>query len=659
MGSDLEFIPGDVGDAPLNNYFLEHGFQWLSGIQESFWNAPFFYPEPNVMTFSDNFLGTLPFYSAFRFSGFDREKSFQFWIITIFILNYIFCFWVLRRFKISSTGSSAGAFIFTFSLPVIAQLSHIQLLPRFMVPLAFYFTWRYLKKPDLKLLTGLCLSIIWQFYCTIYIGYFLVLALTAFVISCAIINAKDYRWREVLWISKSIFVYRTVIITVSCLILTPLLLPYYKASLEYGLRGWGQISTMLPRVQSFLLPVNGTLIWSRFRIMGDALPMAWEHEIFMGAFPWLAAFIAILGILRKDKDEISKIGGTVAISILLILLSVLYWNGFSFYKLITIVPGAKAIRAVTRIMLVLSFPFAIAAGALFTTFEDIISKKKLRYLSPVFSVILLSILVADQYVTAHTQPRYSKMDSQSRSRAIADEVLKRNPSAKVFAYMPPKDVYQPYTVHMYAMLASQSIHVPTINGYSGGLPKNYELHINYDKPWALKLWMTYTNERYGKPQSPTEGLFDGLVIIGVEDDNIENHSVTIAREAMVDDGFKAEISPASKEIKVKIHDSTILPVKITNKSRLTWPALGDFDEANKISLSYRWLSLDGEEIEWYNTRFPLHYDLLPSETMTLNVDIKAPSEPGVYIAEFDLVQEHVSWFAKKGSKTARVVVRTE
>ncbi len=76
MHFDLSFIPGDIGDARLNNYFLEHGYKWLTGQVESFWNAPFFYPTIRTMSLSDNHLGVLPIYALFRFLHFDRETSY-------------------------------------------------------------------------------------------------------------------------------------------------------------------------------------------------------------------------------------------------------------------------------------------------------------------------------------------------------------------------------------------------------------------------------------------------------------------------------------------------------------------------------------------------------------------------------------------------------
>ena len=51
FGVSFEFLPGDLGDARLNNYILEHFFRWVHGWTASYWNAPFFYPSPFTIAF--------------------------------------------------------------------------------------------------------------------------------------------------------------------------------------------------------------------------------------------------------------------------------------------------------------------------------------------------------------------------------------------------------------------------------------------------------------------------------------------------------------------------------------------------------------------------------------------------------------------------------
>jgi hypothetical protein len=53
-------------------------------------------------------------------------------------------------------------------------------------------------------------------------------------------------------------------------------------------------------------------------------------------------------------------------------------------------------------------------------------------------------------------------------------------------------------------------------------------------------------------------------------------------------------------------------------------------------------------------RVPLPRDVAPGETLALDVSFKAPSEAGRYVVELDMVDEGITWFAARGSQTARV-----
>ena len=66
LGYDLSFVPGDLGDSRFNMYVLEHFYRYIGGVQKDFWSAPFFYPFPYTMAFSENHIGTGIIYSFFR-----------------------------------------------------------------------------------------------------------------------------------------------------------------------------------------------------------------------------------------------------------------------------------------------------------------------------------------------------------------------------------------------------------------------------------------------------------------------------------------------------------------------------------------------------------------------------------------------------------------
>ena len=518
MHFNFSAIPGDLGDARLNNYVLEHGYKWINGHVTSFWNAPFFYPATQVTSFADNHLGTLPIYSFFRLFNFDRETSYQLWFLAIFTLNYFCCIWVLRKMSINAVGSAAGAYVFAFSLPVIARIGHSQLLPRFMIPFAFYYAWQYFEKGDSKEFALACLAVVIQFYCSIYMGFFLVLGLLALLLAFIYIQNNRSVLLEIVWGSYQRIVFRIIIISLSALSLLPLIIPYYRTSLEYGMRSWAEIATMLPRVSSYFYPADGSYLWDWLSAMGRTLPMAHEHQIFIGVIPLLTFVLMPVYYFRHCNDPLVKKGMTAFIATaLLIILTLNVVGNYSLYEFALFLPGLKAIRAVTRIILMLLFPLAVILGL----FIHSISENRRLQSHPIAKIILsfvaMFVLVLDQNVTVGGFATYPKLASQQRSTHIEKLVLQKGSEIRVFAYMPDKSSDPPYVVHLDAMMAAQNLNMATVNGYSGFYPKYYDdFYNNFDQCYSLLKWENLSTKRYGVDYQSNVRV-NNIIIIGRED----------------------------------------------------------------------------------------------------------------------------------------------
>jgi hypothetical protein len=163
-------IPGGLDDARFNMYVLEHGYRWLTGLDKLFWSAPFFFPAQNVITYSDNDLGSVLFYSVFRVLGVGRETAFQWWGITLFTLNYFVTWMVLRRQRFHPVGAIAAAYLFTFPYIMGIRIGCFQLAPRFMVPVAFWMASRFLETGKEKYLHWFLAACAYRIYLRIYIG---------------------------------------------------------------------------------------------------------------------------------------------------------------------------------------------------------------------------------------------------------------------------------------------------------------------------------------------------------------------------------------------------------------------------------------------------------------------------------------------------------
>jgi hypothetical protein len=85
-----------------------------------------------------------------------------------------------------------------------------------------------------------------------------------------------------------------------------------------------------------------------------------------------------------------------------------------------------------------------------------------------------------------------------------------------------------------------------------------------------------------------------------------------------------------------------VPVTLANTGRLTW----DSGATPPILLSYHWLPADGEGfVAFEGDRTAFASPIPPGSTVTLDVRVRAPEQPGRYRLEWDLVQEGRLWFS--------------
>ena len=173
----FEFFPGDLADGRFNLYIIEHAWKWMTFQVDDFWNAPFMWPEPDVITYSDNLLGTAPFFGLFRIFGATRETAFQWWFITLSILNYACAYLFIHRvFKKPLCGcpwSDGLCLLYGFAIPVGPRSN----LSAVCHSLAFYFGMGFLDNLDPKYFFGALLLMVYEIYCGIYNGFLLVVPL--------------------------------------------------------------------------------------------------------------------------------------------------------------------------------------------------------------------------------------------------------------------------------------------------------------------------------------------------------------------------------------------------------------------------------------------------------------------------------------------------
>ncbi|MGH9967889.1 MAG: hypothetical protein ACREBG_08690 [Pyrinomonadaceae bacterium] len=127
-----------------------------------------------------------------------------------------------------------------------------------------------------------------------------------------------------------------------------------------------------------------------------------------------------------------------------------------------------------------------------------------------------------------------------------------------------------------------------------------------------------------------------------------------------DDAFNAVITLPNTPARLQAGRKKTIRVIVRNASDYLWPAHGEPNGKFFLNVGNAWLFAGTHElINNLDGRTTIPHDVYPGEEIELPLAITAPSTPGEYVLEIDMVQEGVCWFKDKGSTPFRTRVRVE
>ncbi len=454
FGWNFTMLPGSE-DTIFNSIILEHGYQWLGGLQPSFWDAPFFHPAPNALAYSDSHLGNLPIFVLLR-SFMPLFPAVGAWIISQLILNFSCCVWVMRRWGFPAVAAAAGAYVFTFALPVTAQFGHIQLLPRFAGIIAAYFLKRFWDSYETSAFIGFIFFILWQFACSIYLGAMFTMLLLLYLATRIVMEGKKQSWRRLCYGRYyGDFIARLAALAVAAVFIFRLLQPYRQVwQLLDQTRPFSIMVFSPPQPLSFLLPNPDSPLYHWLWTINPLREMSAEHALFPGVAALVAVVVA-LSINKKSHHE--YIAVTAATAAMLIFCIAIGPFGLSTWCAEHL-PGMNSLRSMSRVILVLLLPISLAVAAFVTRFE--------KNILPLGAFILL--LFAD---TTTPAPSARVVPSEYLSSAVSlRKQLEQLEPGSAFLYLPATpDISR----QLAAMRVAQELGLRTVNGYSGHNPPGW------------------------------------------------------------------------------------------------------------------------------------------------------------------------------------------
>jgi hypothetical protein len=139
---------------------------------------------------------------------------------------------------------------------------------------------------------------------------------------------------------------------------------------------------------------------------------------------------------------------------------------------------------------------------------------------------------------------------------------------------------------------------------------------------------------------------------------VEPTTLRPSAQPLEQEGMGAELTVLAAPTVLPAGGSETFEVLLRNVGRGEWPAVGDGEGRDVVQLCDRWLGADGSLVLDNDTCAAIPYDMEPGDTAGLTMTVKAPSTPGEYVLQVDLVQRGVGWFGANGSKPfqARVTV---
>ena len=495
--SRFDLIIGDLGDARFGITILEHWLHVFHG-QEPLASPLFFYPEQGILGYSESFfLYSLP-YAVLRAFGMDRYLSFEITLIFLKALGFASTLLLLRRgLKAGRWPAVFGASLFALSNVYFNQAGHVQCASVAFVPLVAWLLCESAnalrkKRQTASSVLAACAGVTFAllFLTSFYIAWFAMFFAGVATLVTLFPLALNEEGRAALRRTVSRARWTLLAGALAFLLaLLPSALIYGRALKQTGPRALADALYFMPHPIDIVNVGPSNLLWGRLvarfivppdLIIGTERAAGWP--------PLTIATFFIGGLLYKRKivgsEERKVFTGIALTAIILWFAQVKFLWGISAWQFVRyVVPGAGAIRATGRISLVVN----LAVIAVITLGIQATWRKSKRSRWVGLTIPLSLILIIEQLNTARTHA-ISRAEESQRFAAIGAPPG----SCSAFFAIRSKEG-DPIVLQTDAMTVAEELHIPTINGYSGWNPKDWDLFTSADgatlraaRAWARK-----------------------------------------------------------------------------------------------------------------------------------------------------------------------------
>jgi len=469
----------NVGDYSLIGWVLKYNYDSiLNGKifnQQLYFNAPQFYPFAYSLAYSDNLLLPSILFAPIYWLTNNLIFSQNFLLLFSFMLTFLACFYSLQFFIKNKFASIIGATIYSFNPLTFAHFpGHFQLMNKFLLPLIYLYTYKYLKYLNFKNAV-----LFWIFFSLNLINsvYFFVFSILQTVIIFFIFVFVYYRNNINFYILK---LFKTLAISIPFVIfILYFSLPYLDFSKKENInRSTSETVSFSASPSDFLRPLPNNIVYKYFSsILEENVPTDFnyaEHVLSLNFVPFVIALVSLISLYKIRKRSQNNLFRFWSILVLLISFFILSFGPYldvifttiklPYYFLKKYSPIFSGVRAPSRLMFMFYFPFCLAIGYGFLyMLKEIKAKKYIIFL------IVMSLITFENL-------NINNLNEVSKTESLMEKYKQKN--SQIFKILKGKNAIhfpiegETYKQSIYLTWSTYTDEV-LMNGYSGFAPDEW------------------------------------------------------------------------------------------------------------------------------------------------------------------------------------------
>lgn len=375
-------LPGDNGDGRMIIGVLENFYIAFNYENFSFLKTTYLYTFNDSIFFSETLWGLGWLFLILREIGFDIFYSYKILFFIVFILNFLSSYYCCKKLQLSFNSRMLASFLFTFSLPIIAQDAHFALYFRAFIPICITCLILYFKNRNVNYILYFLIFFSLQILCGIYTSIFLaIVSLVTIIIFIksfekSIFHGIKYE-TEIIYKGFTL-IQKIIFLIITCGILIYISQYYRVMSLYEFSRSYPDKA--LINIFSFIT-TDRSIFWPN-RLIPKGYPVH-EQQLYLGISIFIILFIFLKNIKNLKNSEDFKFFSKISFFSILCFFS---FFGVSIFFFLHFLPGINGIRIPCRSILIILFPLSVFIGL---GFDKLFQKNKNYKIIYIFLVLLL------------------------------------------------------------------------------------------------------------------------------------------------------------------------------------------------------------------------------------------------------------------------------